>query len=125
MEIKTIQQLNALITNTYILSIIEAVVFVSIALIIANLIAFQGSSEDNSYKRRRIWFFVIWFFAIAGFFCYNNFVVMERIKNIAFQSKFMNCIAVSSGIVLIVYGVLSFIIMKFFPKSKFGTILFK
>jgi hypothetical protein len=121
--IKALPALKSLMTNTYIFALIVAIFAVMLALLIANLIPYQGGQYDRSYIRRRIWFLVIWFFSIAGFFLYNNFVVMGKIGNIAFQSKFMTCIAISCLLILVVYAILSFVIMKIFPKSKFGSIL--
>ncbi len=121
--INTLPQLNSLMTNTYIFAVIVAVVALILAMLIANLIPFQGGKYDRSYITRRIWCLVIWFVAVAGFFIYNNFIVMEKIKNVAFQSKFMTCIAISCVIILLLYGLLGFILMKVFRKSKFGSIL--
>jgi hypothetical protein len=121
--ISTLPQLNSLMTNTYIFALIIAVVAVLVALLAANLIPFQGGQHDRSYIKRRIWFIVIWFVAIAGFFLFNNFVVMGIIDNVAFRSKFMTCIALSSLIIFLGYALLSFILMKVFPRSKFGSIL--
>jgi hypothetical protein len=121
--INTLPQLKGLMTNTYIFAIIAAVVAVLLAMLVANLIPYKGGEVDRSYIRRRIWFLLIWFFSIAGFFLYNNFVIIGKIGNVAFQSKFMICIAISCLIILMVYGIMSFILMKIFPRTKFGSIL--
>jgi amino acid transporter len=124
-EIKGIQQLDALISTTYIFSVVYVVVFIFIAIIIASLIPWQGGSHDKSYVKRRVWFIILGCISFICFFCYNDFVVMERIKNVAFQAKFMNCIGISVGIIIGLYLIISFIIMKVFPKSKFGSIIGK
>jgi hypothetical protein len=124
-EIKGIQQLDALTTNTYLLSVIIALGCIFIAIGISTLISWQGGNSDGSYIKRRIWFIIIGCILLISFFCYNNFHVMDRISNVAFQAKFMNCIALSSGLCIVVYFIPSLIIMKVFPKSKFGSIISK
>ena len=121
--ISTLPQLNSLMINTYIFAAIIAIIGLFIVILIAYLIPFEGGKQDRSYIKRRIWFVVIWIFSIIGFFLYNNFVVMGKIKNVAFQSKFMTCIAISLLIIFLLYGVLNIILMKIFRKSKFGSIL--
>jgi hypothetical protein len=124
-EIKTIQQLNALMDTTYILGVICAVLFILLAIAIATMISWQGGTHDKSYVKRRIWFVILGCISFISFFVYNNFVVIERIKNVAFQAKFMKSVGISVGIILGLYLIVSFIIMKVFPKSKFGSIISK
>jgi uncharacterized membrane protein len=117
------QRFDSLIENTYLFSVITAGVFILLAILISVLIPYQGGSQDKSYVKRRIWFFVLGFIAFSGFFIYNYFAVLDNIKNVAFQGKFRNCILVSVGVIIALYVFVSFLIMKFFPKSKFGSIL--
>ena len=121
--INTLPQLNSLITNTYILAIIVSMVALALAILVAKLIPFQGGQFDRSHITRRIWIIIFWVASAAFFFLYNNFIVMQKIKNIAFQSKFMTCIFISCIIIIALYGIVGFTIMKLFRKSHFGSIL--
>jgi len=121
--INTLPQLNNLITTTYIFAVITGVLILLLAILIAKLIPWKGGVPDRSYLKRRVWFIILWFASVAGFFLYSNFIVMEKIKNVAFQSKFMTCIVASCIIILVLYGLLGFVIMKIIRKSKFGSIL--
>jgi hypothetical protein len=124
--INTIPQLNSLIVNTYITAVIVGFIFVGLAYLVANLIPWQGGGgKDLSYRLRRIWFLILWVCSFASFFLYENMVVIEKIRNVAFQSKFRISVAISCGIIVVIYGVVSVLIMKFYRKSKFGSILGK
>jgi len=122
-EISTIQQLNELMTTTYILSVVCAIIFIALAIAVSSMIPWQGGSQDRSFLKRRIWFIVLGCIVFVGFFCYNYFIVIPRIPNVAFKSNFMKCNGVSVGIIVGAYFIFSFIIMKVFPKSKFGSII--
>ena len=121
--INTLQQVNSLIVNTYILAIVVALVCVGLSVLVAKMIAFQGGAHDHSFIIRRIMFIIIWAVSFIGFFLYENFVEIERIRNVAFQSRFRTCIAISCVIIVIIYGASGFLIMKLFRKSKYGSIL--
>ncbi len=124
-EIKNIQQLNALITETYIWSVIFSVVFIFFAILISGLIRWEGGGLDKSYIKRRISFLVLGFICSAGFYVYKYLSEIGRINNVAFQSKFTNGIAIAAGIIILIYFAISILLMKWFPKSKFGSILSK
>ncbi|MEI7660689.1 MAG: hypothetical protein WCK34_00755 [Bacteroidota bacterium] len=121
--INTLQQVNSLIVNTYIFAIVVALLCVGLSILVAKMIAYQGGAQDHSFIIRRIMFIIIWAVSFIGFFLYENFVETDRIRNIAFQSRFRTCIAISCLIIVVLYGVAGFLIMKFFRKSKYGSIL--
>lgn len=119
----TIAKLNSLVSTTYVYAVIIALVAIGIAIIIAKLIPFQGGSHDSSYITRRIWFIITGIIAFISFFLYNQLVVQNEICKAPLKSKFSNCNVISVITIVLIYLIISFIIMKAFRKSKFGTIL--
>ena len=121
--IRTLADINSLITNTYIFSLINTGFFLLVSIVVAILMPYEPGQHDRSYIKRRIWFFVIWFLSFGTFFVYNYFLIMPLISNVSFMDKFMKAIAISTGIIFVAYGLIGFMIMKLFPRSKYGSML--
>lgn len=119
-SVRTPQHLTSLSIQTYIFAAIAAVVFVLITALISNSIKFEGGSEPRDPKKRKMWFYSLWFTAISSFFLYNLYVVAPTVA-INLQSKFMTTNIISTAIVLVVYFVLGFILSKIFSTSKIGN----
>jgi len=117
-------ELASLITNTYILSAVSAVVFVLIALLISKMIAYEGGKNPKDAKRRKIWFWITGVVGVSAFFCYNFFVVKKQIApNPALMDSFNVCTAVSTGLEFLLYVVLGFVLSRFVCRNgKFGTV---
>jgi len=98
-------------------------VFVLLSVFIVGLVPYEPGKYDKSYIKRRVWFVIVWFLSFSLFFCYNYFAIMPLISNVSFMSKFMNAIAISTGIIFLGYGIIGFVIMKLFPRSKYGRML--
>lgn len=119
----TISKLNSLVSTTYVYAVIVALVAIGIAIIIAKLIPFQGGSSDRSYIARRVWFIITGLIAFIAFFLYNQLVVQNEICRAPLKSKFSDCNVISVIVIILIYLIISFIIMKAFRRSKFGSIL--
>ncbi len=122
--VTNIHQLNQLIGNTTIYSIIVPIVAVAIAYMASNMFPWQGGI-DRSYIKRRIAFFIIGLVGILGFWLYNDLVIMPNIRNAGFQNMYASrnliCIAINGA----TYIVTSIALMLIFRHSKFGSILGK
>jgi len=120
---KNIAEVKGLITNTYILAIVAAIVFIGIAILIAQMIAYEGSKNARDSVKRRVWFFVIAAVDLVVFFSYNFFIVKGKIKPVpALQDNFLMHCAIATGVTLVVYLVLGFLLSKLMKKGKFGTV---
>jgi uncharacterized protein YacL len=81
-KIDTLNQLDALIGQTYIYAIIGAAVALVLAFLIANLIKFEGGKNSRDHIKRRVWYIVI---GIVFTFCKYTiylFINPNFIKNI-------------------------------------------
>lgn len=120
---KNIADLKGLITNTYLLAVISALVFIGIAILISQIIAYEGSKNARDSVKRRVWFFVIAAIDIILFFGYNYFLVKNKIKPVpALQDQFLMHSAIATGVTLLVYFGLGFLLSKLMKRGKFGTI---
>jgi formate hydrogenlyase subunit 3/multisubunit Na+/H+ antiporter MnhD subunit len=124
-KIENIKQVNALISETYMLAIIAVIVALVLAFFIAKLILFEGGRNDRSYMKRRIWYIIIGLIAPVSFYLYNMFIVMDKIKKAPLQAKFSDANLYSTLIILVAYVVIGIITMMIFRKSKWGSILGK
>ncbi len=119
----SIRDLNGLISNTYILAIIVAVVFVGISIAVSGMIAFEGGRNPRDPKKRRIWFIILGIIGTILFFCWNYFIVLEKIKPVAsFQNQFLKHAGIATGVTLVVYVLLGFVLSKLMRRKKYGTI---
>jgi drug/metabolite transporter (DMT)-like permease len=118
----SLTNVGGLISSTYILAIAWAIGFVFIFWLIANIVRFDGGKNPRDPFRRRVWFYILLVICGISFFLWNFLYVVGLIKGAPAQDKFTGHIAITTGIVFILYFVLVFIISKFFPRSKIGTV---
>ena len=122
-NITTIPQLNNLIISTYFLAFIVTFAMLTLAFLICNLIPWHGGSHDRSFITRRWIYGIIGILGFILFFIYNYFFVVQKMKNVVFQSRFMLSNIICSVIILLLYLLLGLGLMKIMRKSKFGSIL--
>ena len=118
----TLKTLPGLITNTYVLAVILAIIFIGISMLISNMIAYQGGKNPSDPRKRKIWFFVLSGVAIISFFLWNFLHVAGLVKGAPAQSEFLIHNAISTGVVLVVYIVLGIVLSKILKKGKYGTL---
>jgi len=118
----TLKTVGGLITNTYILGIITAIVFIVISLLVANMIAYEGGKAPQDPRKRRIWFYILAVFGAVVFFFWNYFYVSQKIKGAPAQNEFLQNVAIATGLVLVVYFIIGFATSKLMRKGKYGTI---
>lgn len=122
-EYKNIMQVDGLISNTYILAIVAALVFVGIAILISSMIAYQGGKNPTDAKKRRVWFWITGIIAAVAFFCYNYFYVSGTIvPTQMLQDKFFTHTAITTGVTLATFVLIGFVASKLMKKGKFGTV---
>ena len=117
-------ELSGLISNTYILAVVAALLGVGLAMLASKMTAYEGGKNPQDAKRRKIWFWVIGIVVTVAFFCYNFFYVKGQIiPNPVLIDDFSVCTAVTTGITFLVYIVVGFILSRFVCKNgKFGTV---
>jgi len=123
-NIQTKADFDSLVNETYIYAAVVAVVIFLLALLVANLISYQGG-KDRSYIKRRVWTVAFIVLGSLGFWLYNNLHVMGYIRKAAFQNQFASCnnlclliTAFGSLVLCVVWALL-------FRHSKFGSMLGK
>lgn len=122
--INSIKQLEALQGRTYVYAVIVMLVAFAISVLVAQMIAFQPRN-DRSYRMRRFWSIIICLVSTAGFWLYNQLVVMDNITKMPLQDKFSTTNLVCIGIIVGGYAILGLIVALVFRKSKFSTVFFK
>lgn len=120
----TYPMVQALQNETWLYSIVVAIVAVLTAIFVSNMIAWQ-SGKDRSYIKRRVCFGLIGLTYFVGFFLYNKLVVEPNISQQGWQAMFSKTNLESSLVGLIIYYIVGVVIMSFWRHSKFGSILGK
>jgi methionine sulfoxide reductase heme-binding subunit len=121
-HIRTIRQLDALISETYTLAIILVVLFLGIAIALSNRIAYEGGKNPSDPAKRRTWFFILGVAAPVLFFLFNYLYVKQTIENPALQTKFVSTNVMGTVLVLALYFLIGFLLSKILKNSKFATI---
>jgi len=124
MRITTLPALQSLQDETMVYAAIVGAVALGLSFLIASLVAYKGG-DDRSYITRRIWYVIIGFTSVAGFYVYNDLVVKPDITNAGWQSMFSDTNLICIGINLGVYIIGGVILMFVFRHKKFGSILGK
>ena len=70
----SLKDIDGLITNSYMFGAVCAVVFLLIAVLISNMIKFEGGSNPKDPKKRRMWFWIIGIITPVVFYLYNMFL---------------------------------------------------
>ncbi len=124
MRITTLPALQSLQDETMVYAAIVGAVALGLSFLVASLVAYRGG-DDRSYITRRIWYVIIGFTSVAGFYVYNDLVVKPDITNAGWQSMFSDTNLICIGINLGVYIIGGVILMFVFRHKKFGSILGK
>ena len=117
----SLRDVPALITSTYIFAVIFLVVFLLLAIIISNMIAIEGGSNPKDPGKRKMWF---WIFAILGpisFYLYNFLMVIPTIRRGPAMDSFSMHPAIATGVILVSYILIGFIIAKTKKRGKLGN----
>ncbi|MFZ4589840.1 MAG: hypothetical protein ACOYN6_02500 [Ignavibacteria bacterium] len=117
----TLNQLSGLITTTYILGVVLALIFLGIAVLISNMIAFEGGANPKDPGKRKTWFWLLGILSAIIFFAYNNFYVKMLVQGAPAQDKFMLHIAISTAVTLVVYILAGFLLSKMMARHKIGN----
>lgn len=118
----SLRTLDGLITNTYILAFVFALIFIGFAFLVSNFIAFEGGKNPQDAKKRKIWFYILGASSTLLFFLWNYLYVTDLVRGAKGQSDFLVHNAVATIISLAAYMLIGFVLAKVFKHSKFGTI---
>ena len=117
----SLRDVPALITSTYIFAFIFLAVFLLLAIIISNVIAYEGGTNPKDPGKRKMWF---WIFAILGpisFFLYNFLMVIPTIRKGPAMDSFSMHPSIATVIFLVSYIVIGFILAKTMKRGKLGN----
>lgn len=106
------------VTSAYMWAFIVMAVFFLLAALVANLI--QYKPNDPGTSSRRVWFWI--FCALTGVVGFSiDYAIGSHIQVPTQQSNFMTHAAIATGVAVVVYIILGFIVSKIFSSSKVGT----
>jgi len=117
----SLRDVPALITSTYIFAIIFLAVFLLLAIIISNMIAYEGGTNPKDPGKRKMWF---WIFAILGpisVYLYNFIMVIPNIRPGPAEGAFGSTNLIATLIVLVSYILIGFILAKTMKRGKLGN----
>ena len=124
-KIDTLNQLGALIGQTYVYAIIGAVVALALAFLVANLIKFEGGKNSRDHIKRRIGYIVLGIVFTFSFYLYNALYVSDYITKSSLQAKFSTANLLASLVLVGIYVVIGILTMILIRSSKWGSILGK
>jgi hypothetical protein len=124
-KIDTLNQLDALIGQTYIYAVIAAVIALALAFLVANLIKFEGGRNSRDHIKRRVGYIIIGIIFTFAFFLYNALYVSDYITKSSLQAKFSTANILSTSVLMGIYVSAGLLTMMLIRSSKWGSILGK
>ncbi|RYD99013.1 MAG: hypothetical protein EOP50_04555 [Sphingobacteriales bacterium] len=106
--------------SAYIVSIVTALTFVLIAALISVSIKFEGGSNPRDHKKRKMWFWTLCVLAPVVNFLLGFYVFMPD-GNRMITDEFTTALAIGTGVALVLYIVLGFVLSKMFRHGKLGN----
>jgi len=107
-------------TTAYIISVVIALVFLLLSVLIANAIKFQGGSNPKDPQKRKMWFWILAVLNPAVIFLLGYFVFKPE-ANILIVNNYVTALSIGTGIGFVLYIILGFVLSKIFPTGKLGS----
>lgn len=106
------------ITSAYMWALVVMIVFLLLAVFIANMILYKPNNPGTT--TRRIWFWVCCVLtAVAAFVI--NYIIGSSITVPAIKNDYLMHTGIACGVAVVLYILIGFGMSKMFPKSKVGT----
>jgi sulfoxide reductase heme-binding subunit YedZ len=107
--------------HIYVIAVVFAAVALLIASLISNAIKFEGGANPSDPRKRRVWFWLIGLIATLANFLFGIFSYYYPAGNDYAKSQLIIAIGASTGICLVLYILLGFILSKIFKNGKLGN----
>ena len=117
----SLRDVDGLITNTYMLAVVVAIVLLGIAILISNMISYEGGANPKDPGKRKVTFWVLAVLTPVVFYLYNLFLVVPNIKKGPALDKFFMTSAISPVVSLLTFLLLGFVLSKIFKTKKIGN----
>jgi hypothetical protein len=116
-----VRDVPALINQTYIIAFIFVLAFVLLAVIISNLIKFEGGTTPKDPAKRRLWFWILAGLLPVSLYIYNLLLVIPDVRTGPALNKFSMHPPIASGVALVVYILIGFVLSKTMSRGKIGN----
>jgi hypothetical protein len=116
-----VRDVPALINQTYIIAFIFVLAFVLLAVIISNLIKFEGGTTPKDPAKRRMWFWILAGLLPVSLYIYNLLLVIPDVRTGPALNKFSMHPPIASGVALVVYILIGFVLSKTMSRGKIGN----
>ena len=107
-------------TSAYVISVVTALVFLLIAAIISTSIKYEGGSNPQDPKKRKKWFWILAIVTPAVTFLLGYFVFRPE-GNVMIMNKYTTALGIGTGVSLIIYILMGFVLSKLFANGKIGN----
>jgi heme/copper-type cytochrome/quinol oxidase subunit 2 len=116
-----VRDVPALINQTYIIAFIFVLAFVLLAVIISNLIKFEGGTTPKDPVKRRMWFWILAGLLPVSLYLYNLLLVIPDVRTGPALNKFSMHPQIASGVAFVVYILIGFVLSKTMSRGKIGN----
>lgn len=117
----SLRDVDGLITNTYMLAVVTAIVMLGLAILISNLISYEGGANPKDPGKRKVTFWVLAISTPVIFYLYNLFLVVPNIKKGPALDKFFMTSAISPVISVVTFLLIGITLSKIFKGKKIGN----
>ena len=108
-------------SSAYIIGVVVFIVMLLIAVIVANVIAYQPGTNPTDPAKRRTWFWILGVLTPVLTFALTFFIVYSGIKMRNVQEKYMTALCISTAVSFILYVASGFALSKIFKHGKLSS----
>jgi len=117
----SVKYIPGLIANTYIFAVILGIILLSVAVLIASQIKYQGGANPKDPMKRKVWFWTLAGLTPTAFYLYNMLMVIPNVKKGKALALFYMHSALSPVVALVVFIALGVVLSKIFKTKKIGN----
>ena len=109
------------VTSAYILGLGVMVVMLALAALIATLIQYEGGTNPQDPKKRRLWFWILCFLTPVFTFVLGYVLYYGDIRVPTLREKYMTAMCIASVASVVLYVVFGFVLSKLNKHGKLGN----
>ena len=113
--------MNTTVASAYMIGGIILVVFLLLAVLVANGISFETGINREDKKKRRTWFWVLAVLCPIAVMAVSYFAVYTGIRVPSRQTAYITAMGISSAAAFVLYVAIGYVLSKMFPHGKLSS----
>ena len=113
--------MNGSVVSAYVIGFVVLVVFVLLAVIVANAIPYEMGVAPRDKGKRRMWFWILGVLCPVAVFALCYFLYFQGIRVPSRATAYLTAMSISTGVAFVLYVVIGFALSKIFNHGKLSS----